>query len=101
LQCRETPVLNFPNFLFCPERYHWWFIFVTQLQRTEQNRTEQNRTEQNRTEQEVLTGTEENVFGSQEHYKFPQGICKDVFQICKGNEENCNQVRNSKEERLT
>jgi hypothetical protein len=48
-----------------------------------------NRTEQNRTEQEVLTGTEENLFGSQEHYKFPQGICKDVFQICKGNEENC------------
>jgi hypothetical protein len=61
----------------------------TEQNRTEQNRTEQNRTEQNRTEQEVLTGTEENLFGSQEHYKFPQGICKDVFQICKGNEENC------------
>jgi hypothetical protein len=36
--CCNIPILNF---LFCSERCYWSIIFVSQLQRPEQNRTEQ------------------------------------------------------------
>ena len=78
----------------------------TEQNRTEQNRTEQNRTEQNRTEQNRKLGTcnrklrtsnrnEENLIVLQIPTRDLQGC---FFSNCKGNEENCNQFRNSKEE---
>jgi hypothetical protein len=35
---QKTFILSFPDFLFCFERCHWSIIFVSQLQRAEQNR---------------------------------------------------------------
>jgi hypothetical protein len=90
-------LFEFPNFLFCSERCYWSIIFVSQLQRPEQNRKLGICNRKLRTSNRNWGKFSWLLATLQISSRDLQGS----FLNCRSNEENCNQFRNSKEERFT